>query len=197
MNIFMKSIYGGIFISLGAFAASMFPKPINGMIFSIGLILIVLAQQKLFTGDILSAKNGITKKVVENWINIYIGNFIGCLTFAYCISHSNYDISSLLQIGETKAELTFYPCFLRGIFCNVLVCSAVFLASISKDIISKIVSIVFPITVFIVCGFEHSVANMFYYTIANTSYINLIPVTLGNIIGGFLIIPLVKNYVEK
>lgn len=192
-NQMLKSVFAGMCIGLGAFASCGLPKPFNGIIFSTGLIMIVLLQLKLFTGSILNAKDGLNFDIIKQWIKIYIGNFIGCAATAYIIYHSGYDLNNLINIGITKSQLTFTQALLRGIFCNVLVCIAVCISWISKDVLTKIIGIILPVTLFVISGFEHSVANMFYYTISNVSQYNLIPVTIGNIIGGLLVVLIIKG----
>ena len=188
-----KSIFGGMCIGLGAFASCGLIKPLNGIIFSVGLFMIIFLGLKLFTGDILSARNGITKEVIKNWVLIYIGNFIGCYLLGLILLNSGYDLTSISGISEQKANLPFTECFLRGILCNVLVCIAVYLSSKIKDFtLIKAIVIMLPVTLFVISGFEHSVANMFYFTIGQVSYFNLIPATIGNILGGLLIVRISK-----
>ena len=136
---------------------------------------------------------------------MYIGNLIGSILLAYTISKAQLVneniVNSALNIGIAKTSLTFKAAFLKGIFCNILVVLAVWSSSAAQDIASRVLAIWFPIMLFVLSGFEHSVANMFFLPFAKylglaiswmdiwTS--NLIPVTLGNIVGGGLIIPTV------
>lgn len=192
-KIIEKSIFGGMCIGFGAFASCGLMKPLNGIIFSVGLFMIIFLGLKLFTGDILSAKNGITKEVIKNWVLIYIGNFIGCFLLGEILLHSGYDLSAISGISSQKANLPFVECFLRGILCNILVCIAVYLSSRIKEYsFIKAVVIMLPVTLFVISGFEHSVANMFYFTIGQVSYFNLIPATIGNILGGLLVVRIGK-----
>ena len=106
-----------------------------------------------------------------------------------------------MAAAAAKTSLGFGDAFIRGVMCNILVCIAVWAAMCGKDAAGKILALYFPIMIFVVCGFEHSVANMYYisaglfakaeYGIAAEGLTwgsffvkNLLPVTLGNIVGG-------------
>ena len=111
-------------------------------------------------------------------------------------------------VAEAKLGLTFSEAFIRGIFCNMLVIIAIIVATIAKDVISKIASVVLPIMVFVACGFEHCVANMFLipigllakgvnFTGLFSMFGNILPVTLGNIVGGILILVVHPNRIRQ
>ncbi len=197
-------------------------KIVGGMVFSVGLVLVVIAGAELFTGNIMMIVSTIlslytVKKILKNWLSVYIGNFIGSLLFAILIWKSgllgNLDgLTSLgnvaVSVAEAKLGLTFSEAFIRGIFCNMLVILAIILATISKDVISKIASCVLPIMVFVACGFEHCVANMFLIPVGLLAkgvngtglfsmFENILPVTLGNIVGGILIIVVHPNRIRQ
>lgn len=226
----------GAFVAMGGFASSLashsvdnvgLSKFIAGAIFPVGLMLVLLCGTDLFTGNVLLVVPFADKKiklsqVVKNWIIIYFSNFIGAIIIAFLIYSSglldtnSYKLGGYaLKVASTKATLTFSKALASGILCNIIVCLAVWMSYAAKDIAGKILAIWFPIMAFVVSGFEHSVANMYYFTIAlfakaNTEYIkaynlplekvahidfvhilnNLIPVTLGNIIGGGLFVGL-------
>lgn len=157
-------------------------------------------------------------ELIKNWIVVFIGNLFGSFFYAYLIYLSKiYQFNSYswgikaLTIANNKVNLDFLEGFSKGILCNILVCLAVLMAIGSKTYISKIFSIYFPIMAFVASGFEHSVANMYFIPVGiflkndinlinlinfdisklnfkNFLIINLIPVTLGNIIGGAIII---------
>lgn len=194
-NLFKDSIFGGMCIALGAFASAGLPKPANGIVFSAGLIIIVLIQLQLFTGNILKVRDGFKLDILaKDWLLVYIGNFIGCFLSALIIIYSGFSMDILNNIAETKSSLCFSEAFFRGIFCNILVCIAVYLASRIKEVnTAKLLVIIIPVTLFVISGFEHSVADMFYFSVGKVSYFNLIPVTLGNILGGLLVILCTKN----
>lgn len=166
---------------------------------------------------ILKKKESIYK-LIKNWLIVYIGNLIGSIFYSYLIYLSKiYQYNSYswgikaVTIANNKVNLNFLEAFSRGVLCNILVCLAVLMAIGAKDYISKIFSIYFPIMAFVASGFEHSVANMYFIpialflksdknfmnfinfdisnlTIKNFFIKNLLPVTIGNIIGGAIIV---------
>jgi formate transporter len=188
-------------------------KIVGGAVFGVGLVLVVVAGAELFTGNILMIIGSLLSlfspaKILRNWITVYVGNFIGSILFAYLVWKSGLlgAPESLTGVGTaavkatiTKMDLSFSQAFIRGIFCNMLVILAIIMATISKDIISKIFCCILPIMAFVACGFEHCVANMTIISMgmfANgtagakflTMFHNLIPVTLGNLVGGIFIL---------
>jgi formate transporter len=229
-------IMAGMFIAIGGFAASLASHSISnvgvakfvaGAIFPVGLILIVICGADLFTGSCLmvvpcAEKKVSIKRLFINWGIIYLSNFIGAFIFALLIHETkvldanNYMFGGyVLKTAINKASLTFGQSLASGILCNILVSLAVWISFAGKDIASKAIAVWFPIMAFIVGGFEHCVANMYYFTIAllnknNENYIkaynlspaklehltfkgiieNIIPVTIGNIIGGGIIVGL-------
>lgn len=225
----------GVFIAFASEGSNMaafglFAKPetyglgkfVAGLIFPVGLILVLLAGAELFTGNNLIIAAVLEKKVnfsamLKNWIAVYIGNLIGSVFIAFLIVQSGQLSSgaSLLggitiKISYGKVSLSFVQAVFLGIMCNWLVCLAVWLCYGAKDMTGKMLAAFFPIWLFITSGFEHSVANMYYipagifsksvpaYAAASGLYAealsninwaaffikNLMPVTLGNIIGG-------------
>ena len=228
-------ILAGAFIALGGFAASVsshsienfgIAKLVAGAVFPVGLIMILLAGTDLFTGNILLTVPFIDgrlsfKAVLKNWTIIYLSNFIGALIIASLIYFSGLMEGNALKLGGyalkvaiNKASITPIKALFSGILCNFLVCLAVWLSFSAKDVIGKIFAIWFPIMAFIIGGFEHSVANMYYFSIgflvkgnpefalnygitesklehlnlADVIFKNMIPVTIGNIIGGGVLI---------
>ena len=221
--LFMYAILAGLYIALGAVGASFvlsggladpgIAKMFAGVVFSTGLILVILAGAELFTGNMLMTAGLIEKKfffmhIFRNWAIVWLGNFVGSLLVVYLMYGSGYLIAGeelsklgafLVKIGDAKMALEFWPAFMRGILCNILVCLAVVVSLSSVSTEGKILAIVFPITVFIIGGFEHCVANMFFLPaalLAKNAFFegipgminNLIPVTLGNIVGGVIIV---------
>jgi formate/nitrite transporter len=148
-------------------------------------------------------------RIVKNWVWVYIGNFIGSCIFAIMIYFSNIDKlfdgklkELIIETAKTKCSLPIYECVIKGILCNILVCLAVWIATMVSDIINKYIAIVLPIMLFVFCGFEHSVANMYFIPMGImendvlqelpkliSSFLvgNLLPVTIGNILGGIII----------
>lgn len=181
-------------------------KLVFGGVFPVGLMLVVIAGSELFTGNCMfptmSCLNRKAKwsGLLRNWGIVYIGNFIGALFVAYFLAHltglfaKDPWITYIGNIGVAKTSLTWGAAFWRAVGCNWLVCLAVWMAISSEDIAGKILAIWFPIMAFVALGFEHSVANMFFIPAAIfvTGKVtwgaflvnNLIPVTLGNIVGG-------------
>ena len=198
---------------------------LGGSVFSVGLILVVIGGAELFTGNNLIIVSCCDRKaavsgLLKNWVVVYIGNFVGSLLLALIVFGGFYAFrdpgsmgSLALTIANGKVNLSFVEALCRGILCNWLVCLAVWLAASSQETIGKIFGIFFPIMAFVAMGFEHSIANMYLIPIglflkdfagltasANltwTGFIqyNLIPVTIGNIIGGAFFVGVVYWYV--
>ena len=210
-------------------------KALQGAVFGTGLIMVVLAGGELFTGNVLILASVAEKKVtlaklLRNWVIVYIANLIGSLLVAWLISQSGQWAGGAdalggmtVKIATGKTALSFGPAFILGIFCNWLVCVAVWLSFASESFIGKIFGIFFPIWLFVMSGFEHSVANMYYipagiFGKANEAFVaasgaapealssltwsgffvsNLIPVTLGNIVGGGIFVAMAYWYSFK
>jgi formate/nitrite transporter len=195
---------------------------VMGLIFPFGLGMVVVAGAELFTGNCLipiSVLEGKTSLagMLKNWVFVYIGNFTGGLLVALgCVffGQLNYSANALaaftVRVAAAKCTLPFAAALVSGFFCNFLVCLGVFLALASKDVPGRFMGTYMPVAFFVICGFEHSVANMYYIpagllamgvpayaakaaewgintaalTWGNFFAANLLPVTLGNIAGG-------------
>ena len=208
------SIYAGIFIAIAGLLSTIvsltiynysISKILSGIVFPIGLILVILFKTELFTGNSLLIiplleKKTTIKKVLKNWIIVYLGNLIGILIITFLVYNTPLKdkiSESLINIANTKLSYTFIEAMILGILCNFLVTSAVYLSTLAKTITEKIIVIFIPIFTFIVLSLEHSIANMYYlsfgYLLDNTITIkeillnNLLPVNLGNIIGGLFL----------
>jgi len=185
---------------------------LGGVAFSLGLVLVVVGGAELFTGNALmmmayADKRVSTGELLRNWVVVYVGNFIGAAATAVMVSYSGILETGGGAVAETarniamgKAALPFEQAFLRGMLCNALVCLAVWLTFAARDVAGKILAILFPITAFVALGFEHSIANMYLIPVgilagADVSIsqfvANLVPVTLGNIVGGSVLVALV------
>jgi len=233
IQMIILGILAGAFIGFGSELATMisfdmskyfgvgFTKFIFGSVFSVGLILVVIAGAELFTGNNLifvGVLSGAIKpsKLLNNWFWVYFANFAGSLLLVWIMYATGLwktgDLgvgAKALAIANGKVNLTWGAAFSRAILCNWLVCLAVWLAVAAKDVAGKILAIYFPIMAFVASGFEHSVANMYFVPmglllksnvdvvaaagltdkLANLTWggfiaNNLIPVTLGNIVGG-------------
>jgi len=135
-------------------------------------------------------------QLAKSWIASYAGNFVGSVALAALVFLGGTLVGGGASVGASiaKTSLSFKAAFVRGILCNWLVCMAVYMASFAKDTAGKMVAIWFPISAFIALGLEHSVANMFIIPLGIFSgaavtwktflLSNLLPVTLGNIVGG-------------
>ncbi len=214
-------ILAGSFIAFGAGGANMLSHSITnmglakllaGLIFPTGLILVILAGAELFTGNCLMimalAEKMITfKQLIKSWLVVYIGNFLGGLLIAYFIAKSGLLTGKLenytINIALAKINLSFMQAFIRGLLCNWLVCLAVWVSFGADDFTGKIFAIFFPVCLFVISGFEHSIANMFYIPAAIFAsnsitwpemFNNLLPVTLGNITGGVFFVGIIYWY---
>lgn len=189
-------------------------KMISGCIFPAGLIMVVFAGAELFTGNNLMLAAVLDKKItakamLRNWIVVYLANLAGSILVAWMVAYSGLLETGggmlkevTISIAASKAALPFDQAFVRAILCNFLVCLAVWLATGADSTIGKIFSIFFPIWLFVTAGFEHSVANMFFIpaglfadggataglTWGSFFINNLLPVTLGNLVGGSLLV---------
>ncbi|MFZ5754291.1 MAG: formate/nitrite transporter family protein [Bacillota bacterium] len=226
-KLFVLAILGGMYIAFGASSANMaihnlpasavgIKKLIAGTIFPVGLMMIIIAGGELFTGNNLITVAALQKKVswkalLNNWIIVYLGNFIGAFLLAWLLFNSGIFNTSQgllgelhIKIAQEKLNLTFSQAFIRGILCNVLVALAVWMSYAATGIVDKIFAIWFPVMVFIIGGYEHCIANMYYIPAgmitagSNAASLgltwpafivkNLIPVTLGNIVGGAVVV---------
>lgn len=221
LTLFILGIMAGVFIAFGALLYAVvvtdsslgfgMTRLVGGISFCLGLILVVVGGAELFTGNNLlsmawASKLISTKSMLRNWFIVYSGNIIGAILVVAGVYWTNTSGMSnggvgntLLSIAEIKSNLTFWQGFIKGILCNVLVCLAVWLSMGGRSVSDKIIAVIFPITAFVVLGFEHSVANWFFLpagkildtnqTIQIQGIItNLISVTAGNIVGGSLLV---------
>ena len=145
-------------------------------------------------------------KLLKNWGLVFLGNFLGALFVALLVTESgifNQNADVVIATATAKTSLPFFEAILRGILCNFLVCIAVWMAFAANTVQGKIAAVFLPVMLFVLCGFEHSVANMFYIpagmlqgaftnavipSIDDYLFRNLLPVTIGNIIGGAIIV---------
>jgi formate transporter len=179
----------------------------GGVAFSLGLILVIVGGAELFTGNNLIIMAWADRKIgtfglLRNWLIVYVGNFVGAVGCVFLVKYagvmalSNGAVAdTAVAIAKAKIALPFLDAFLRGLLCNVLVCLAVWMSFAAHSVSGKILAVVFPVAAFVALGFEHSVANMYLIPVAmvleggaditvSELFGNLIPVTLGNIVGG-------------
>lgn len=199
-----------------------FTKFMGGAVFSVGLMLVVVAGAELFTGNCMMPLGyfaGCTpmKGILRNWFWVYVANFLGSVLIAFFIYQSglwNGPVGvNALKIAAGKMSLPFGQAFFRGILCNWIVVLAVWMSMAATDVIGKLFACFFPIMLFVASGFEHSIANMYFMamgmfvkgseaivTAANLApeklaavsmggfFHNLIPVTIGNMVGGIIFV---------
>jgi formate/nitrite transporter len=212
-NLIVLGVLGGIYIAMGGALATLaltdnglgfgLARLTAGLVFSLGLMLLVIAGGELFTGNnlmVLALASGkVSPRCVwRNWSLVYVANAAGALLLAFTIHHTGVldgggVRATAARIAEAKAALGFWPAFLRGVLCNMLVCLAVWLSVSARSVEGKVVAIVFPIGAFVALGFEHCVANLYLLPVgmlsgANVTLAgllgNIVPVTLGNVVGG-------------
>ncbi|MBP3476128.1 MAG: formate/nitrite transporter family protein [Lachnospiraceae bacterium] len=230
----LLGIMAGAFIAIGGSSSNVavhsiadvgLARTLAGCIFPVGLMMIVLIGGELFTGNCLMIMGVLDKKfkavkMVRNLVVVYLSNLAGALIVDALVFYSGqYDYTSgalgayTIKVALSKSTMSFDKAFISGIMCNILVCAAILTAAAAKDIAGKLLAIFFPIWAFVVAGYEHCVANMYYipagiFAASNPDYVakaeelygitaeqcasvsigglvhNLIPVTLGNIVGG-------------
>lgn len=230
LSMLMLAVLAGAFIGLGGlyyvlvasdpslgFALT---RVLGGLVFSLGLILVVVAGAELFTGNnllVMACADGkiTTSDLLRNWVIVFTGNFIGAVGLAFMVYFSDHAQMNNGRVAETyvkiaaaKCTMPFLTAFFRGVLCNALVCLAVWLAMAGRSVTDKILAVIFPISAFVAAGFEHSVANLYflpmgwllrgaYADIPGAEAItaagmlsNLFPVVLGNIVGGSVLVGL-------
>ena len=243
----LLAILAGMFIGLAGVGATIVPatlynneslqslgKLLGALVFPTGLVMVLLAGSELWTGNCLIIIPVLQKEVklramFRNWIFVYIGNFIGGLIVAaltvYGGTFKLFDGAAgayLIDTAVMKVTMPWHEALFRGIYCNFLVCVAVWIAFAAKDIAGKVIGLFFPIMLFVASGYEHSIANMFFIPgglfakdLGGTALLhlhssfadlgsltwgamftnNLIPATLGNIIGGMVMVGIVYWYI--
>ncbi len=220
---FVLAILAGAFVALGASfmlmvrsdstLSSSISMLLGGLAFCLGLFLVLVAGAELFTGNCLMVIGALdgrypAAKMLRKWAVVYVGNAVGALLVVLLMTVSGFPAMQGGAVGEialsvaaSKASLSPLVAFTRGILCNMLVCLAVWMGSAGKTVCDKLAAAVLPVVAFVVLGFEHSVANMFFLpfglvidALQGTSTVavagvasNLLFVTLGNIVGGVAI----------
>jgi len=209
----MLGLLAGVFIALGAALYTQVltgstlgagpTRLLGGAAFSLGLVLVVVGGAELFTGNNLIVMAWADGKIssgalLRNWGASYVANgcgavFIVLLMLLSGLHNTGPARDTVIAIAESKMQIPIFQAFARGILCNALVCLAVWLSFASHSVSGKILAIMFPITAFVALGFEHSIANFYLIPVGivlgaeggiSGLVSNLIPVTLGNIVGG-------------
>jgi formate transporter len=247
MTTFGLAVLAGAFIALGAiFATTVIAgagdkltygvtRLLAGLVFSLGLILVIVGGAELFTGNNLivmawASRRISTRSVLRNWVIVYLGNFVGAiLTVGLSFFSGQYLQGSgavglsALNTASAKVSLNFIQAVSLGVLCNTLVCLAVWLTYSARSTADRILAIIPPISAFVAAGYEHSVANMYFIPMglaikyfapqsfwlaigksagdyANLTWErfllnNLLPVTIGNIIGGAVLVGVVYWFI--
>lgn len=210
LSVFIASLLAGLFIGLGYLGYLHVARETNkyfaSLVFGTGLVLIVIGGGELFTGNCLMTL-GVFFRRFSYWrmtlylLMVWIGNFIGATSLVVLLELGGADPSlgtMAVLVSEAKIGLSFSEAFFLGVLCNILVAMGVYMTYASGSVPGKILAAVLPVSLFVICGFEHCVANMFilpygFIKSSDISFLsllnNLIPVTLGNFVGGGIIIP--------
>ena len=207
----IKAFMSGMFIAFGGLGSQVINAAtgtsyMGAFIFPVGLILVICTGSELFTGDCLMAMASADRKItmtdmIRTLILVYIGNFVGSLFIVFTAWTGNMPGMFDGKLGEamvktaaSKGSLLPAVSFSKGVLCNILVCAAVLIAIRTKEITGKMLAAYFPVMLFVLCGFEHSIANMYFIPMGQLLsgfdigllLNNFIPVTLGNTVGGVL-----------
>ena len=230
LQLALLGLLAGAFIGLGALGFVLVKSDatlgyaagqwLGGLVFSLGLLLVVVAGAELFTGNnllVMAWADGRirTAQVLRNWAVVCAANFVGAAGLALLVFWSGQGQMNggavghkVVQIALAKQDLPFWTALVRGVLCNILVCMAVWMALAGRSVVDKAVAVVFPIMAFVAAGFEHSIANMYILPLAMllqgagvaadgalVSWAgllgNLVPVILGNLLGGAGLVGLV------
>jgi formate/nitrite transporter len=185
---------------------------LGGAAFSLGLVLVIVAGAELFTGNVLMVIGWASGRirgldVLRNWSLVYVGNLIGALAATALVVLSGVlelrdgaVARTAAEIAADKLQLSGPEALFRGVLCNVLVCLGVWLSFAARSLTDKVLAVLLPISAFVVAGFEHSVANMYVIPVAMAAGLvetdiptllrNLLFVTVGNIVGGGVLVAL-------
>lgn len=239
LRLLIWALLAGAYIAFGAQASQMVSfnlladpdslgvgRLVSAAVFPVGLMMVVLCGAELFTGNCLMIIGVLDRKIrisgmLRNWVLVYLGNFLGALLVVALMKStglwetgSGLLGASVIKTAQAKVQLSFGQAFVRGVLCNWLVCLAVWMSTGARETVSKIFAIWFCIGLFVISGFEHSIANMYFIpagiaaaadsglaqlagcdvsvlTVGNFLIKNLLPVTLGNILGGGLFVGMV------
>ena len=230
-RMFVLAILAGMFIAVGGLAAGVgsatlagsAARLVSGAVFPAGLAMVLIAGSELFTGNSLMIMGVLSRRItvggmLRNFVVVWLGNLVGAMLVAFiaAFGHSYGAFNGALaeavvNTAAAKTSLSFGDAFLRGVGCNFLVCIAVWMANAAKTVGGKIAGLYFPIAAFVIAGFEHVVANMYYIpaglfaasihgiqaeglTWGAFLLKNLVPVTLGNMVGGMVLVGCVGWY---
>lgn len=240
-------IMAGMAIAFGATASSAamhdianvgLARLVAGCVFPVGLMIILFVGGELFTGNCLMVMGMLDheyriRSAVRVLFTVFVTNMIGAVLIAFLVSQSGqFDFTGgtlgafTIKVAVNKVNIPFGRAVVSGILCNILVCIAILMAAAAKDIAGKVWACFFPIMAFVICGFEHCVANMYYISAGifasmndlyvdkamelygftaeqinslgvDTFLISLIPVTIGNILGGMVFVGLPLYFIHR
>ena len=231
LRLLIWALLAGAYIAFGAQASQMVSfnlladssslgvgRLVSAAVFPVGLMMVVLCGAELFTGNCLMIIGVLDRKIrisgmLRNWVLVYLGNFLGALLVVALMKSTGLWETGSGLLGASVIK-TAQAKVVRGILCNWLVCLAVWMSTGARETVSKIFAIWFCIGLFVISGFEHSIANMYFIpagiaaaadsglaqlagcdvsvlTVGNFLIKNLLPVTLGNILGGGLFVGMV------
>lgn len=218
----LLGVFAGMFIGFAGISATTggatvenasLSRLVSACLFPAGMAMVIVAGSELFTGNNLIILAVLEKKVrvremIKNWVFVFLGNFIGATAIAGMVVYGHVPdlfggrlANSIVNAAILRVNLSFGDSFIKGILCNVLVCIAIWSAFAAKTVSGKLLMSFWPVMTFVLCGFEHSIADIYFcmagiftaqeYGIAAEglsigSFLleNLLPVTLGNIVGG-------------
>jgi len=215
----LLAVLAGAFIGLGAMMSMLVASDaslgfatgrlLGGLVFSLGLVLVVVAGAELFTGNNLLAMAWASGElsgweVLRNWLIVGTGNLAGAVGLALLVWASGHTALNAGAVADTvvrlaiaKVALPWEQAFARGVLCNLLVCMAVWMSMAGRSVADSMLAVIFPITAFVAAGFEHSVANFYFFALAGLlgaaigpSEVmgNLVPVIAGNLVGGSVLV---------
>lgn len=214
--------FAGMFIGFAGIASTTISATVenasvarllSACVFPAGMAMVLVAGSELFTGNNLIIISVLEKKVrlrsmLKNWLFVFLGNFLGAALVAVLVVYGHTPnlyggrlAEKMIASALTRVEQSFPEAFIRGVLCNILVCIAVWAAFAAKKVSGKLLMSFWPVMLFVLCGFEHSIADIYFCiagiltsaeygisaeTLNAGSFLlkNLLPVTLGNIVGG-------------
>lgn len=222
LKMVVLGMFAGIFIGFAGIASTVgsstienpsVARLVSACLFPAGMAMVLVAGSELFTGNNLIIIALLEKKIklhemLKNWFFVFVGNFLGAAFVAFMVVFGHTPdlfgeklADSIVNAALHRVNLTFADSFIRGVLCNILVCIAVWAAFAAKKVSGKLLMSFWPVMLFVLCGFEHSIADIYFclagifaageYGIAAEgltfgSFLlkNLLPVTIGNIVGG-------------
>jgi formate transporter len=235
LSMVMLGMLAGAFVGMGAMFSIIVTadtslsfgvaRVLGGVVFSLGLLLVVVAGAELFTGNNLLAMAWADGKVtslelLRNWAVVCAANFAGAAGLALLVFLSGHTdmnggaiAAQVLRLAQVKCDMPLAQAFFKGVLCNLFVCMAVWMAMAGRSVVDKAVAVVPPITAFVAAGFEHSIANMYIIPLAMLLKAsgmpaadsigwagmlhNLLPVIAGNIVGGSVLVALVYHVIYR